>query len=286
MNRQWLGTAFFFALLLLILYFAFLILTPFLKAIAWAVILAILVYPVYAWLLKLLRWRATPAALIVIVAITLLVIVTCVFFGPLPGAAYALAGALANALATYGAGRVLGRLQLTSVRSPQLMQSLGDNAFAPTPQSGPAGPAPQQIRIEHRESLAEPERGHGRLYAIIDAAILRRPRVVRVLDPALELIREALVLARALGERTRESPRDRVAIDAQGASSALLLVPVDGGGGFALAEVGLLPLDGPTDLTRPSAVWWFSSSGTRILGEARAVLLSVWAKRTLPSLPR
>ena len=49
------------------------------------------------------------AAGMLVIPITLLVIVTCVFFGPLPGAAYALAGALANALATYGAGRVLGR---------------------------------------------------------------------------------------------------------------------------------------------------------------------------------
>ena len=81
MNRQWLGTAFFFALLLLILYFAFLILTPFLKAIAWAVILAILVYPLYAWLLKLLRWQATPAALIVIVGITLIVIIPGIELG-------------------------------------------------------------------------------------------------------------------------------------------------------------------------------------------------------------
>jgi predicted PurR-regulated permease PerM len=80
-NRQWLGTAFFFALLLLILYFAFLILTPFLKAITWAVILAILVYPLYLWLLKLLRWQATPAALIVIVGITLLVIIPGIELG-------------------------------------------------------------------------------------------------------------------------------------------------------------------------------------------------------------
>jgi hypothetical protein len=47
-NRTWLVTAFFFALLLLILYGAFLILTPFLTAITWAAILAILFYPVYA----------------------------------------------------------------------------------------------------------------------------------------------------------------------------------------------------------------------------------------------
>ena len=35
--------------------------------------------------------------------------------------------------------------------------------------------------------------------------------------------------------------------------------------------------------TRPSAVWWFSSSGTRMRGLASAVLLSVCANRTFPS---
>jgi predicted PurR-regulated permease PerM len=74
-NQNWLAPAFFFALLLIILYGAFLILTPFLKAITWAAILAILVYPLYAWLLKKLKRRATPAALIVTVGITLLVII-------------------------------------------------------------------------------------------------------------------------------------------------------------------------------------------------------------------
>jgi predicted PurR-regulated permease PerM len=73
MSQTWLVTGFFFALLLALLYGAFLILSPFLKAITWAGILAILVYPAYAKLLKLLRGRATAAALIVIVVITLLV---------------------------------------------------------------------------------------------------------------------------------------------------------------------------------------------------------------------
>ena len=74
MNKTWLATAFFFALLSLILYSAFLILTPFLTAITWAVILAILVYPLYAWLLQLMRGRATLAAITVIVVITFIVI--------------------------------------------------------------------------------------------------------------------------------------------------------------------------------------------------------------------
>ena len=74
MNQAWLVTAFFFALLLVILYGAFLILTPFLTAITWAVILAILVYPVYAWLLQLMRGRATLAAITMIAVITVIVL--------------------------------------------------------------------------------------------------------------------------------------------------------------------------------------------------------------------
>jgi predicted PurR-regulated permease PerM len=74
-NQTWLVTVFFFALLSLILYGAFLILTPFLTAIAWALILALLVYPLYGWLLHRLRGRATLAGIVVIVFITLLVIV-------------------------------------------------------------------------------------------------------------------------------------------------------------------------------------------------------------------
>lgn len=74
MNQTWLVTAFFFALLLAILYAAFLILSPFLTAITWALILAILVYPLYSWLLKLMRGRANLAAITVIVTITVLII--------------------------------------------------------------------------------------------------------------------------------------------------------------------------------------------------------------------
>ena len=74
MNQTWLVTAFFFALFSLILYGAFLILTPFLTAITWAVILAILVYPLYAWLLQRMRGRATLAAITVIAVIALIVI--------------------------------------------------------------------------------------------------------------------------------------------------------------------------------------------------------------------
>jgi predicted PurR-regulated permease PerM len=73
-NQTWLVTAFFFALFSLILYGAYLILTPFLTAITWAVILAILVYPFYLWLLQRFRGRATLAAITVIAAIALIII--------------------------------------------------------------------------------------------------------------------------------------------------------------------------------------------------------------------
>jgi len=73
-NQTWLATAFFFTLLTVILYGAFLILTPFLTAITWAVILAILVYPLYAWLLRIMRGRSTLAAFVVTAIVTLIVI--------------------------------------------------------------------------------------------------------------------------------------------------------------------------------------------------------------------
>ncbi len=75
MNQPWLVTAFFFALLSLIFYGAFLIVSPFLTAITWAVISAILCYPLYAWLLRLLRGRATLAGLIIVAVIALLVVI-------------------------------------------------------------------------------------------------------------------------------------------------------------------------------------------------------------------
>ena len=75
MNQNWLVTVFFFVLLLVILYLAFLIFSPFLQAVAWAAILAMIVYPVYEWLLKVLKGRATLAALILTVLIIFLIVV-------------------------------------------------------------------------------------------------------------------------------------------------------------------------------------------------------------------
>lgn len=54
------------------------------------------------------------------VPITLLIIVTCVFFGPWSGATHALAGAFASALATYGAGRMLGRQAVRRIAGVRL----------------------------------------------------------------------------------------------------------------------------------------------------------------------
>jgi len=74
-NQNWLVTIFFFVLLLVILYLAYLIFSPFLQAVAWAAILAVIVYPVYEWLLKVLKGRATLAALILTVLIIFLIVV-------------------------------------------------------------------------------------------------------------------------------------------------------------------------------------------------------------------
>ena len=74
MNRDWLATGFFFALLLVILYGAFLILSPFLKALTWAAILAVLFYPAYDWLLRMFKGKATLASLTIILLIALVIV--------------------------------------------------------------------------------------------------------------------------------------------------------------------------------------------------------------------
>lgn len=74
MKETRLVTIFFFALLLLLLYFAYLIVSPFLKAIAWAAILAIVVYPAHARLARLLKGRATVSALILTLIMVLIVL--------------------------------------------------------------------------------------------------------------------------------------------------------------------------------------------------------------------
>ena len=74
MNRDWLVTAFFFTLLLVLLYGTFLILSPFLKALTWAAILAVLFYPAYDWLLRMFKGKATLASLAIIVVIALVIV--------------------------------------------------------------------------------------------------------------------------------------------------------------------------------------------------------------------
>ncbi len=74
MNQNLLVPIFFFVLLLVILYLVFLLLSPFLVAIAWAAILAIVVYPAYAYLVRLLKGRRTLAALIITILITFLIV--------------------------------------------------------------------------------------------------------------------------------------------------------------------------------------------------------------------
>ncbi len=74
MNRDWLVTAFFFTLLLVLLYGTFLILSPFLKALTWAAILAVLFYPAYDWLLRMFKGKATLASLTIIVVIALVIV--------------------------------------------------------------------------------------------------------------------------------------------------------------------------------------------------------------------
>jgi phospholipase D1/2 len=80
---------------------------------------------------SILRFAESPFAPVFVPAVyvaagllgipmTLLVVGTCFLFAPLPGAAYALAGALASAAATYGVGRLLGRNAVRRIAGSRL----------------------------------------------------------------------------------------------------------------------------------------------------------------------
>jgi predicted PurR-regulated permease PerM len=83
MTRQQLFAAFFFAVLLFLLYQFYLILEVFLTPITWAVLLALVFYPLQAWLARRLRGREGVAAFILTTVVIALVIVPMIVIASL-----------------------------------------------------------------------------------------------------------------------------------------------------------------------------------------------------------
>ena len=73
MTRNWLVSICFITLLLIVFYQIFLIFSPFLQAIFWAAFLAFAFYPVYNYLLKILKQHEVLAAFLTTLAILLVV---------------------------------------------------------------------------------------------------------------------------------------------------------------------------------------------------------------------
>lgn len=72
-TQKRLGNIFFYGLAILVAYFVYLVLSPFLVSLAWAAVLVVVTYPVHERILR--RWRPNSAALISTVAVTLILIV-------------------------------------------------------------------------------------------------------------------------------------------------------------------------------------------------------------------
>src|SRR5262249_13935422 len=82
-SRERLFTAFFFVVLGLLLYQLFLFLLPFVRALAWAAILALTFYPLTTWLVRLFRGSRTLAATVLVVLVLVLAIVPSILLGSL-----------------------------------------------------------------------------------------------------------------------------------------------------------------------------------------------------------
>jgi predicted PurR-regulated permease PerM len=72
-SQKRLGSALFYGIIALLVYLVYLVFEPFLAALAWAVVLVVLAYPVYGRLTQ--RMRPTMAAIVSTVGVTLIIIV-------------------------------------------------------------------------------------------------------------------------------------------------------------------------------------------------------------------
>ncbi len=95
------GNRFTFLTLILIVlilgYLSYQIVKPFLAALAWATVFAILFYPVHAFLIRYVRWRSLSAVITVLLVLT-------VILGPLSYLSYLLAQEVTNLTAYLGKG--------------------------------------------------------------------------------------------------------------------------------------------------------------------------------------
>ena len=80
-NPPRLSLAFFYGILLLLLYLTYLVVVPFASPILWAAVLVVIFYPAYQRLLRLFKGRAGLAAFLFTTAVILAVIVPAFFFG-------------------------------------------------------------------------------------------------------------------------------------------------------------------------------------------------------------
>lgn len=83
MSRERLTVAFFFVVLGLLLYQLFLFLSPFLRPLGWAAILALTFYPLTAWLVRLFRGSRALAASVLVLAVLVVAIVPAITLGSL-----------------------------------------------------------------------------------------------------------------------------------------------------------------------------------------------------------
>jgi predicted PurR-regulated permease PerM len=72
-----LGTALFYAIVILLVYLAYLVFAPFLAPLAWAAVIVVVSHPVYEWMAR--RWGATNAAIAATAGVTLILIVPILF---------------------------------------------------------------------------------------------------------------------------------------------------------------------------------------------------------------
>ena len=286
-QRDWrlAGVIFFGLLAIVLLYAAFVILWPFITAIILGAILVTLTYPTYRRVRTRMKEKSSRAAIVMLVAITLLVVVPFTIIGML---LIQQANTVFQRLQSVDAQQMLHRIDLTSRLS-------WIQRYAPS--FDPATLSPERLLLPAVRLVPAWVASHGAKVVagiaglLLDLALLLLAAYFFYIDGDV-ILEELAILSPLPARYDREfASKFKEVIDATflGQISSALAQGVATGIGLAIARVpgaafwgavatilGLLPMVGAAIVWVPAAIYLFISASMGDRGYWAAIFLTMW----------
>ena len=286
-QREWRlgGVIFFGVLAIALLYAAFVIIWPFVTSIIIGVILVTLTFPLYKRLCARMKGKTSRAAIIMLIAITLLVVLPFTLIGML---LVQQANTVFQRMQSVDAQQMLHRLDLTS-RLQWIRQ------FVPT--FDPSSLSPERLLLPAVRLVPAWVASHGAAFVggiaglVLDFALVLLSAYFFYVDGDAILV-ELAILSPLPARYDREfASKFKEVIDATflGQISSALAQGIATGIGLAIARVpgaafwgavativGLLPMVGAAIIWVPAAIYLFISASMGERGYWAAIFLTIW----------